>query len=441
MVRSKAGIAERYEAVRNHSLEMVKCLEGDEEFYNQSVQEISPASWNLGHSTWFFDAIILSTYSHTIGGKDSDLWYHFNSYYKGAGKHVRQACRGTILITEVSLESIYKYRQDVDAIVHQLLLKDRGPEFDALVELGINHEQQHQELFYVEVLRNRFESNTTTPFLDLPEYPLTSTPVPVDWVSFAPALTEIGNVEGEFGFDNEYAIHKVYVNPFCLMNRPVTNSEYLEFIDDGGYENYEYWLAESWDDASMSPILRYPDRIENPLAPLYWRHNKGEWSRFALSGWQPLDPNQPVSHVSYYEAVAFSKWKSKREAQIFRLPTEAEWERAARESNAMCQVEYRKAVLLDSRTYNSAMTVQDSRLMHMIGNVWEWTNSAYLQHPGFQPYDGTIQEYNGKFMSNKMVLKGGSWATPDDHIRISYRNFWPLSFRFANPGFRLAMES
>lgn len=182
------------------------------------------------------------------------------------------------------------------------------------------------------------------------------------------------------------------------------------------------------------------DRDIFPQAPLYWEKSGATWRVFTLQGWQKVDLHAPLSHVSYFEAIAFAKWKRQQEKKVVRLPTEIEWEHAARATNAMVQVENNRAVLLDGEYYQPAMTVQDSDLMHMMGNVWEWTNSAYLQYPGFKPYAGTIEEYNGKFMSNKMVLKGGSWATPEDHIRISYRNFWPLAFRFAIPGFRLVME-
>jgi ergothioneine biosynthesis protein EgtB len=235
-------------------------------------------------------------------------------------------------------------------------------------------------------------------------------------------------------------VHKAYVNAFKLMNRPVTNGEHLEFIDDGGYDEFSNWLAESWDDGDMRPVLRLADREVSPMAPLYWQLSKDGWQRFTLHGWQPLDPDEPVSHVSYFEAAAYARWRSRLEDVCLRLPTEMEWEHAARTTSAMDTIAADEPALLDGGCYRPVMVEQAAPLKHMIGNVWEWTNSAYLQHPGFRPYDGTIQEYNGKFMSNKMVLKGGSWATPAHHIRVSYRNFWPHAFRFAIPGIRLLRE-
>lgn len=427
--------------MRQHSLQMVEWLGCDAEYYDQSTPEVSPPAWNLGHTTWFFDVIVLARFGGSIGEGDERIWYHFNSYYKGAGAHVRQGCRGTVLIGEISVAEILKYRRDLDAVMERVLEEGSGEDIESVVELGIHHEQQHQELFYAELLRNRFElrqdDDTCFPDSKAPE----SKAVPLEWVGFEDALTEVGNVEGGFGFDNEYGVHKAYVHAFEVMNRPVTNGEYLEFIEDGGYETFSHWLAESWDDSTMRPILRLADREITPTAPLYWRKSEdGGWQRFTLRGWQPLDPHEPVSHISYFEATAYARWRSQVEGDHLRLPTETEWEHAARTVSATDTIESEEAVLLDGATYHPVMTEQAVALKHMIGNVWEWTNSAYLEHPGYRPYEGTIQEYNGKFMSNKMVLKGGSWATPTQHIRVSYRNFWPLAFRFAIPGMRLVRE-
>ena len=420
---------------------MVECLEGDAEFYDQSVPEVSPPAWNLGHTSWFFDAIVLGRYAGSIGQRDGKLWYHFNSYYKGVGEHVRQACRGSMMIGEIPVDDILKYRNDVDALMEHLFDSEPGEGFESLVGLGIHHEQQHQELFYSELLLNRFElrrnKDLCFPVANIRE----SRQIPLEWVGFDEALTEIGNVEGGFGFDNEYGVHKAYVQAFELMNRPVTNGEYLEFIEDGGYEAFEHWLADSWDDGTMRPVLRHPDREISMSAPLYWRQSQDGWQRYTLHGWQPLDADEPVSHVSYFEAIAYASWRSRLERACLRLPTEVEWEHAARTVSAMSTVAAGEAVVLDGAYYRPVMTEQATSLKHMIGNVWEWTNSAYLQYPGFRSHEGTIQEYNGKFMSNKMVLKGGSWATWAKHIRVGYRNFWPLAFRFAIPGIRLVRES
>jgi hypothetical protein len=240
---------EQYNKVRQHSLNMIKCLANEAEFYAQVVPEVSPAVWNLGHTTWFFDAAVLGQYARSLGEEDSKLWYYLNSYYKGAGKHVRQACRGAILIDEVSLASIYKYRENVDAVMLKLIKYKREKEFTDLVTLGIHHEQQHQELYYAEVLRNRFERRDEGDWTFFPSRAPQSADIPLQWVPFAASMTEIGNVEGGFGFDNEYGVHKAYINPFAMMNRPVTNGEFSEFIEDGGYENYAFWLAEAWDDS------------------------------------------------------------------------------------------------------------------------------------------------------------------------------------------------
>lgn len=435
-----AALRSRYRHVRQHSLQMVQCLE-DAEFYDQSVPEVSPPAWNLGHTTWFFDAIVLARYAGSIGEGDARVWYHFNSYYKGAGAHVRQACRGTVLINEISVADILQYRHDVDEIMERLFADGLGDDFEWLVELGIQHEQQHQELFYTELLHNRFELHQSEDLCFPAAKAQESRRIPLEWIGFDDAVTEIGNLERGFGFDNEYGVHKAYVHAFELMNRPVSNGEYLEFIEDGGYKDFSHWLAESWDDGRMQSVLRLTDREIWSTAPLYWLQSEDSgWLRFTLHGWQPLDLDEPVSHVSYFEATAYARWRSRREGAYLRLPTEVEWEHAARMVSAMDAVVADETVLLDGAYYRPVMIEQAGSMKHMIGNVWEWTNSAYLQYPGFRPYEGTIQEYNGKFMSNKMVLKGGSWATSAQHIRVSYRNFWPLAFRFAIPGMRLLRE-
>ena len=420
---------------------MVQCLEEDAEFFDQSAPEVSPPAWNLGHTTWFFDAIVLARHTGPVGQADERLWYHFNSYYKGAGAHVRQACRGTVLIDKIPVADILKYRQDVDEVMDRLLADHPGNGFESLVALGIQHEQQHQELFYTELLRNRFELRQDDDLCFPASKALASTQIPVEWVGFDDAVTEVGNVEGGFGFDNEYGVHKAYVNAFELMNRPVINGEYLEFIEDGGYEEFSHWLAESWDDGSMRPILRLADRDIFPSAPLYWRSSEdGKWQRFTLHGWHPLDLNEPVSHVSYFEAAAYARWRSRVEGTHLRLPTEVEWEHAAREVGAIDTTIADRAVLLEGAHYRPAMTEQSAPMKHMIGNVWEWTNSAYLQYPGFRPYDGTIQEYNGKFMANQLVLRGGSCASPRSHIRPTYRNFFYPPDRWQFSGIRLAQD-
>ncbi|HTY99624.1 MAG TPA: ergothioneine biosynthesis protein EgtB, partial [Rhodocyclaceae bacterium] len=346
----------------------------------------------------------------------------FNSYYLGVGAMHPRPERG--LLSRPSLDEVLAYRREVE---RRLLRLVSGPPLAAalldLIELGLHHEQQHQELILTD-LKHHFSRHPL-----LPAYRPSRKPVATAgrtgeaaFRGFAGGLAEIGHAGGGFAFDNERPWHRVWLEPFSLAARPVTNREYLRFMADGGYGRGELWLSEGWETV----------RREGWTAPLYWKLRHGEWSMYTLDGEAPLDPEQPVCHVSYYEADAYARWAGAR------LPSEAEWEHAA-------QTVWPAAALagnfVDSGLLHPcALTGDESGLGQLFGDVWEWTRSAHLPYPGYRPAAGAVGEYNGKFMINQMVLRGGSCATPASHMRPSYRNFFPPGARWQFSGIRLARD-
>lgn len=382
--RKAAGIAAQYVEVRAFSERLAAPLSAEDRGV-QSMPDASPTKWHLAHTTWFFETVILSQYVQNYTPFDPAYAYLFNSYYEGLGPRHPRPQRG--LLTRPSNEDVIAYRMHVDAAMNTLMA-ERGDEIAALVTLGLHHEQQHQELILTDI-KHAFFSNPLMPAY-LPAKPhAPNATSELSWATHKGGIVRVGN-EGEgFAFDNEGPAHDVLLRPFRIASRAVTCGEYLAFMEDGGYHRPEFWLSDGW--ASV--------RDRNWDAPLYWISDGDAWSVFTLNGAKKLDPNETVAHVSFFEAAAYAAWANAR------LPTEFEWEAAKPDAT---------------------------------GEVWEWTRSSYDPYPGYKPFDGALSEYNGKFMSGQMVLRGGSCATPPGHIRATYRNFFPPSARWQFSGIRLA---
>lgn len=414
------NLAGRFADVRGLSLALAEPL-SDADATAQSMEDASPAKWHLAHTSWFFETFVLRDHVPGYALYDEDWPFLFNSYYEAEGARHTRARRG--LITRPSLDAIRAYRGHVDAALAQAL-PDLAKAARALVELGLHHEQQHQELLLMDI-QHLFSLNPLEPALFEPAAKTPGeAPSPIVWIEGRTGETEIGcngAVDGSvFAFDCEGPRHKVYLNPHAIADRPVTNGEWIEFVEAGGYRRPEHWLMEGW-------AWVQEHRVE---APLYWRKEaNGRWYRFGLAGKAVIDLSAPVCHISYYEAVAYANWTG------FRLPTETEWEDAARgrDPNGGNQ--------LDNAGEARPRAAQTGDgLKQMFGDVWEWTGSAYMPHPGFRAAAGAVGEYNGKFMVGQYVLKGGCCATPRGHIRATYRNFFYPYMRWQFAGVRLARD-
>jgi len=388
-------LLDRYKAVRRHTLALTEPL-SDEDCGAQSMPDASPIKWHLAHTTWFFETFILERMERGFKPFHPAFRILFNSYYNGIGEKHPRPQRG--LLTRPAMAEVRAYRADVDARVARLLASElpaaQRAELAMLLTLGIQHEQQHQELMLTDVKHLLAQSLLRPAYLDAPLAPAAAA-APLAWLQCEGGLIEIGHDGEGFCFDNELPRHKQYVAPFALASRLVTNGEYLAFIEAGGYANAALWLAEGWDWV----------RTQQLSAPIYWfRDEQGAWQEFTLHGAQPLDLNRPLTHISLYEADAYAHWAGAR------LPTEAEWEYAASRTEAV----------------------------QMFGHCWQWTSSSYSPYPGFAVAEGALGEYNGKFMLNQYVLRGSSSATPEGHARASYRNFFPAGARWQFTGIRLA---
>ena len=401
-------LRERYRDIRNTTLHITSPFSA-EDLMLQSMPDASPAKWHLAHTTWFFETFILSPQVPSYKPFDPRFKQLFNSYYKQLGAHPYRGARG--LMSRPSLDEIRTYREHVDlAMLRYLEVPDENTA--ALIEVGLNHEQQHQELILTD-LKHALWSMPLQP--ERVERPTAVNNVePVQWQDFEGGIREIGHAGPGFSFDNETPRHEVLLTPFKLASRLVTTAEYLEFMNDGGYRRPELWLSDGWDTVCA----------QGWKSPFYWEDRDRHWFDFSYDGMREIDPSAPVCHVSYYEADAFAHWSGAR------LPREEEWEVAAAQSGS-------KGTFLDSGKLRP-QPASGKGLQQMFGDVWEWTASPYVAYPGFKPAAGAIGEYNGKFMCNQFVLRGGSCATPESHIRASYRNFFPPHVRWQFMGIRLA---
>jgi ergothioneine biosynthesis protein EgtB len=418
----RATMRDSFAAVRRVSEALAANLSPEDQAI-QSMPDVSPTKWHLAHTTWFFETFILKAFDPAYRVFDPAFAYLFNSYYEAAGPRHPRPQRG--LLSRPTVEIVAAYRDHVTASLLRLI-NDASDEAwrkaAPLIELGLHHEQQHQELILMDI-KHVLSVNPLLPAYQPPRpRALPNIEPEPNWVPCAGGLLEIGHVGDGFAFDNEGPRHKVWVEPFRLATHPVNCGEFLEFIGAGGYRRAEFWLSEGW--AAVNE--------QDWEAPLYWRNVDGEWRIFTLSGEKRVEPAEPVCHVSFYEADAFARWAG------CRLPTEAEWEIAAADVALAGN-------LADSGRYHPRPDggVPDggpAGLRQMIGDVWEWTASPYVAYPRFRPVAGAIGEYNGKFMSNQMVLRGGAAVTPAGHMRITYRNFFPPAARWAFSGLRLAED-
>ena len=417
-------LPERFDEVRRASLALGARL-SDEDQTPQSMTDTSPAKWHLAHTSWFFEVLLLEPYLADYEPFHPQFRYLFNSYYEAVGERHPRPIRG--LLTRPSAEEVRAYRAHIDAAMQ--IFFDAAPALPQadkiadLVELGLAHEEQHQELLLTDIL-HLFSFNALNPaFQPFRPIPAGEAP-PLDWIEFDGGVCEIGHAGPGFAFDNEGPRHAVLLQPYRLGSRPVTAAEYLEFMEDDGYRRPEFWMSDGW--ATV--------QAEGWTAPLYWRRIDAKWLSMTLSGLREINTQAPVVHLSYYEADAYARWAGHR------LPTEAEWEVAADRAGtdeAAPDGNFRAAGLLRPRPAGASQPGTPP-LRQMFGDVWEWTASAYAAYPGFSPAAGAVGEYNGKFMANQMVLKGGSCATPDGHMRASYRNFFYPHMRWQFAGLRLA---
>ena len=409
-----ASPGERYRAVRACTCALAAPLSA-EDCAIQSMPDASPVKWHLAHTSWFFETFVLAPHAPRYRPFDPAYRVLYNSYYHAVGERHPRPQRG--LLSRPGLDEIRAYRRHVDGAMLDLLAEGLDAERLALVELGLQHEQQHQELILTDVkhllschpLRPAYQPPGTHPLAKVPAWA---------WLGFDGGLQEIGHAGPGFCFDNELPRHRVWLEPFQLASHPVTQGEFVRFIEDDGYRRPELWLSAGWDQVLA----------QGWQAPGYWRWRDDRWHVFTLHGTEPVEPAAPVCHVSFFEAEAFARWAGAR------LPTEAEWELAARAAP-------RGGNFLDGGVFHpqpARETPVPGQLAQAFGDVWEWTRSDYGPYPGFRTASGAVGEYNGKFMCNQYVLRGGSCATPASHIRASYRNFFPPEARWQFSGLRLA---
>ena len=407
-------LAERLVATRSLTEDLAGPLSAEDQTV-QSMPDVSPTKWHRAHTSWFFETFLLVPGLAGYRQFHPDYGYLFNSYYQAVGAQYPRHERG--LVSRPGIQEITDYRVHVDRAMGSLLERRLDDPTASLVELGIQHEQQHQELLLMDI-KHVLSRNPMLPAYDRIELSPPSVPGSTTWTSHPGGICLLGHEGQGFGFDNEFPRHRVYVEPFALADRPVTCGEWLAFLEDGGYRRPELWLSDGW--ATV--------RTEGWECPLYWSRADGAWREFTLGGPIPLNPAQPVCHLSYYEADAFARWAGNR------LPTEAEWEVAAAGRPA-------GGNLLDRSVLHPSPVAVSAADASPFGDVWQWTSSAYSPYPGFEIPAGAVGEYNGKFMVNQYVLRGGSCVTPPDHIRTSYRNFFPASARWVFAGLRLARDA
>ncbi len=410
------SLSERFAAARATTIKLAAPLSA-EDCALQSMPDASPVKWHLAHTTWFFETFILERYGEGYRPFDPEFRVLFNSYYNAVGDRHPRPERG--LLSRPSLDDVRAYRAHVEQQLAPLLVRTGNPELAALVELGIQHEQQHQELILTDV-KHLLARNPLQPTY-LERWPLTPIrPQKARWIGYGGGIVEAGNAGAGFCFDNELPRHQVFLAPYELASHPVTHGDFLAFVEDEGYRRPELWLSLGWDTV----------QAQRWAAPFYWERRDGRWTTFTLRGRVEIDPATPMTHVSYFEADAFARWAGAR------LPTEFEWEAAA----AGCAIDgnfQESGMLHPLAAREDAPPATPAQLF---GDVWEWTRSSYAPYPGYAPAPGAVGEYNGKFMCNQYVLRGGSCATPRAHIRATYRNFFPPEARWQFSGLRLARD-
>lgn len=415
------SLAAYYLRVRNETEDICVPLV-TEDYGIQTVPEVSPPKWHLAHTSWFFETLLLKPFLDNYKEYHPQFGTLFNSYYDTIGEYHPRPERG--LLSRPTVEEVYAYRKYIDEYMGILLADDKHPqqqEIQARSRLGINHEQQHQELMLTDI-KHIFAYSPLKPKYKTESVKIirNTKPSSLSWKRFNAGLYETGTETKQFAYDNESPRHKSYLEQFEIADRLVTNGEYLEFMDSGAYQNPDYWLSDAW------KIIN----TEHWQAPLYWEKIAHEWWYMTLSGMQRVDPDAPVCHVSFYEAAAYARWKN------VRLPTESEWEVVA--SEAEIKGNFRESWSLQPRSITSEKNEND--VQQLFGDVWEWTQSPYVSYPGYVQQHGAFGEYNGKFMSSQMVLRGGSCATPVDHMRKTYRNFFYPHERWQFMGIRLARD-
>ncbi len=434
----RGALLQHFRRVRRASIEMC-CSLRPEDFRVQPMDDVSPPWWNLGHTSWFFARNVLAEFGGEVEPEDAAYDYALNSYYASLGARLPRLRRGSV--SRPTTPEIYRYRQSVDRRVAALIEaidEDRLADLEYVVRIGIEHEQQHQELFYTEIkyILAGNPPNLRQPYRASPVEPVGPQRLGEPcFVAFDGGLYEFGHRDEGWCWDNELPVHEFFLHPFFLQDRLVTNAEYQEFVADGGYRQQLLWLDNGWARAQQ----------EGWQSPLYWERHDGEWSIWTLAGLRPLAPDEPVCHVSFYEADAFARWASQTFARCrgARLPSEREWEHAARQLRTEPSGDaFLEANRLHPSPVRASGDAEPSKPMaQMAGVLWQWTTSYYEPYPGYEPFPGVLAEYNGKFMDNQRVLRGGSCVTPRDHFRLSYRNFWPASTRFQFNGIRLALDA
>ena len=412
----------RYHDVRRFTERLCEGLQ-PEDCVVQSMPDVSPTKWHLAHTSWFFETFILKVWMPEYRPEIPEYAYLFNSYYNAAGSMHRRDLRG--LISRPTLAETFRFRHSIDEQIEELL---GGADDELLAEMepvftiGLHHEQQHQELLVTDI-KHVFAQNPLHPVYRQREKRAEPRRIgPMTFVDFEETILEIGHGGRSFSYDNEGPRHRALVPAFSLATRLVTNGEYLQFMGDGGYRRPEFWLSLGW--------MTLNEPVSGGWeAPLYWEKRDGRWWNFTLSGMRPVDESEPVTHISHFEADAFANWSGAR------LPTEFEWERAAQDLSI-------EGNFVDSERFHPAPveTQPNEKLSQMYGDVWQWTRSAYLPYPGYHAGPGALGEYNGKFMSNQMVLRGASCATSRAHARLTYRNFFQPEKRWQFTGIRLARD-